>query len=239
MKKALFIIFFLLVAAMAYKYCSHPFVLKILFPEKIWIHRVNSSIKLKEVSSDYYGVELDVMWLNGKFDINHPPAKSVDFYLENYFSILKDPDKLHYWLDFKNLSNINSMASSKHLYNLAMAYKIQTDHILVESPNSLQLENFKGLGFKTSYYLPENLDKADSLKTDQIRENLQKSNTTYISSSFKDYLWLYENYPEKNKILWYLGSWGGYKNKLSIYRALLDDKVKIILFQYRSEKGDR
>ncbi|WP_034890207.1 hypothetical protein [Gillisia sp. Hel_I_29] len=239
MKKALFIIFFLLVAAMAYKYCSHPFVLKILFPKKIWIHRVNSSIKLKEVCSDYYGVELDVMWLDGKFDVNHPPAKSINLYLENYFSVLEDPKKLHYWLDFKNLTKRNSLASSKHLHNLARAHKIQTNHILVESSNTLPLENFKNLGFKTSYYLPENLDIADSIKIDHIGEIIRTSNTTFISSSFNDYLWLNENYPEKNKILWYLGSWGGYKNKMNIYRTLLDDKVKIILFQYSSIKGDR
>jgi len=239
MKKAFYILFFLLVVAMTYKYCSHPFVLKILFPEKLWIHRVNSAIKLKEVSSDYYGVELDVMWLNEKFDVNHPPVKSIDLYLENYFSVLEDPNKLHYWVDFKNLTESNALTSSKHLYNLARAYKIQTNHILVESPNTLPLKNFKKLGFKTSYYLPENLDIADSIKIDQVGEIIRKSNTTFISSSFDDYEWLNQNYPEKNKILWYLGSWGGYKNKLNIYQALLDDKVKIILFQYSSEKGDR
>jgi len=77
-------------------------VLKLVFNEKIWIHRVNSIEKLGEVQADFYGVELDVVFLDSlnEFDVNHPPAESINLSLFEYLSTIKENKKLHFWLDF-------------------------------------------------------------------------------------------------------------------------------------------
>ncbi len=240
-KKLLFAVLVLGLMALIYRFSTHPVVLKTLFPEKIWAHRVNSLEKLEETAKLFSGVELDVVWEENHFDVNHPPAKSIDLNLADYFKNIKEKKELGIWLDFKNLNKNNAESAFNNLDSLVGAFDIQKQNIILESREPQYLKVFKERGYLTSYYLPSAAGNAEE-KYRLIKGIQEKLDTTFpdfISSSLGEYVYIKKDFPEENKILWHLGELKSLKNKCRIYKALLDNKVKIILLPYKSEKGDR
>ena len=56
--------------------------ISVLFPEKVWAHRVNTKIKLAEAADKFTGVQLDIVINKDNFDVNHPPVESIDLSLK-------------------------------------------------------------------------------------------------------------------------------------------------------------
>lgn len=242
-KSGLFALLIFILAVIIYKYSVHPLVLKSLFSEKIWVHRVNSLVKLEETSSSFKGVELDIVWENNYFDINHPPVKSINLSLSEYFSSLPNSKKIGIWLDYKNLTEDNAYSSAEYLDSLTRHYNFNKSNIFVESRFPQYLLDFQKKGFTISYYLPPGLNELENDNIYELKElinsKLNANKDIYISAPFSDYSYMHKHFPEKNKLLWHLGSLKGLSKKLNIYRALLDSKVKVVLLPYRSEMGDR
>lgn len=242
-KKGLFGLLIFGMAVIAYNYSVNPEVIKNLFPEKVWAHRVNSLVKQKETIQSFKGIELDIMWMGNKFDVNHPPAKSINLSLADYFNAASNLKEFGIWLDYKNLNQNNSESSAFHLDSLLNVYEISKGNLYVETSAPAFLDPFIKKGFKTSYYLPSSLHKiaGDSVSkvVNVINEKIGRNKNIYISAPFSDYAFMKEHFPERNKLLWHLGGLYGPVNKFNFYEALLDKKVKVVLRPFKSKTGDR
>lgn len=217
-----------------YSFSTHQEVLLFLFPGKIWVHRVNSLENLKEVTLKYAGVELDVVWEGTYFDVNHPPAPSTGLSLVEYLEVLPKNKTIGLWLDFKNLNVSNVETSLNHLDSLVRKNGLKKENIIIESRHPVHLKNFKEKGFKTSYYLPSGVRGKDGRKLiKQIKREHGNNNTSFMSTHLGEYVHLKYHFPDKKMIIWYLGSTKTFKNKWRMYKAILDDKIKIILLPYK------
>jgi len=213
--------------------------LRLLFKDKIWAHKVNSIDKLFEVKERFKGVELDVVFVENNeghfFDVHHPPDKSTGLSLSQYLQSNKEVSQLKYWIDFKNLNQKNVSLSISKLDSIITKFDINKLNIIIESNNPKYLGSFKSKGYITSYYLPENLYKLDSVKLKSklnvIAKNISVYKHYYISSDYKNYLILNKYFPNSKKIIWFTtyGSVNRFKARFLIYKILLDKKVDVLL----------
>lgn len=219
-----------------------------LFKSKIMVHRVNSIEKLNEVNQKYVGVELDVVYNStlNYFDVNHPPAPSINLNLKEYFSKSNESKDLIYWIDYKNLSNSNKEISLVELNTIVNYLGIPKKNIIVETTSPQFIENFEKAGYLTSYYLPPYLflKSEDSLTyyVNQIKNNCLNYTTDYISFGSIDYPIVKKYFPNHKKISWYTGESSRLRkipSKINLYRILLDDNIDYFLFPYLSKNGER
>jgi hypothetical protein len=239
-----FILLLILIVSLGcYHLSTKPIVLRKIFSEKIWVHRVNSLLKQDEVINDYEGVELDIVWTGKGFDVNHPPAKSIGLSLEEFLENTHGFKNKGVWLDYKNLDVTNYKVSAQYLDSLITSIGISRKQIYVESKSPEYLVPFIKYNFKTSYYLPSGLrilpqDSIPSMVS-SIKENVSYSSEIYLSAPFWDYQFMKEHFPERKKLLWYLGGLDNVKTKYAFYKTLMDPQVKVVLRPYRSIEGDR
>lgn len=217
------------------------FFLKTIYPEKVWIHRVNSIEKLKEVENEFSGIELDLVWEGNNFDVNHPPATSIGLNLDEYFKQINSKN-LKIWIDFKNLDSNNVLNSVNKLDSIIDQVNISKNYIIVESQQPQNLKEFSRKGYKTSYYLPGNLHRLaiDSLENTvvSIKDNLESEYLNFISFPIEDYETVKKYFSNENLLIWELSRPKGFQNKLRLYRALNDVKVNGVLMPFKS-KADR
>ncbi|MES2837092.1 MAG: DUF2181 domain-containing protein [Bacteroidota bacterium] len=224
--------------------------LKLLFNQKIWVHRVNSIEKLDELKADYYGVELDVVFVDSlkKFDINHPPEKSIQLFLEEYLSSVSQNKTLHFWLDFKNLEAKNQEQAIKNLNFICDSLSLLRNNFIVESSNVSMLNEFLKEGYQISYYL--HWPGLYSLNKNEFKQKLNSINEelkiykykNYLSSDYRDYEILKKQFPEHEILLWLDDAFGKqdkFKDRLLLYKMLLDKDVKVILIRYKSKINER
>ncbi|MFC2118403.1 hypothetical protein ACFLTI_08020 [Bacteroidota bacterium] len=213
----------------------------ILFRDKIWAHKVNSIEKLNEASNILAGVELDVMFYEDKnyFDVNHPPDRSINLTLSEYFESQLSNINCKYWIDYKNLNIGNKTQSSNSLDSIINLNKINKNKVIVESSNPQLLETFVKKGFITSYYLPINLYKLnkEELETaiEKIKENITSFKHKYISADYKNYPILKKHFPDKKKNFWFItySSMNKIKARILFYKILLDKNTDILLIPFR------
>jgi len=225
-------------------------VLKLLFPSKVWVHRVNSIHKLNNIGRNYRGIELDVEFdkAYNKFQVNHPPSKPIDLFLNTYLKKI-DLDK-KYWIDLKNLDSTNSRQISTMLTILIDSLKLNKNNFIIESPNCKELPIINST-FNVSYYLPSYLTNLESSQkktlSDSIKINIKKYKPNYISSSIVDYYYLREEF-DQHMILWALSDLKinslndfitGTKSLKIKLTALMDDKVEVVLVTDLGEIGER
>jgi hypothetical protein len=224
-------------------------LIKFFYHEKIWVHRVNSIEKLQEVKNDFFGVELDIVFLDSlnTFDVTHPPEPSIDLSLFDYMSA-SNSTELHFWLDFKNLDHKNSEQSAIRLIAICDELGVSKDRVIVESTRINAVNQFKDAGFKVSYYLPwPGLHQLanDSLigMINLIKVNVNKYQPDQISSNYHDYHIMKNEFPMYSKLFWLTGSETEHSNllkeRLFLYEILRDDKVSILLLEYDSKTGNR
>lgn len=214
------------------------------FDEKIWVHRVNSIKRLKEIQDKFKGMELDVVFNKSKnyFDVVHPPAKSIGLSLETFFKEVNSIQNHYFWLDFKNLSDKNRKESLSKLNKLVEKFKIK-NNIIVESVNPISLNDFSSDGFITSYYLPNLYNKAEAgliRSLDLISNNIEQSYVTAISQDIKSYGALNKFFPNSNKLLWDMSlNWKEKRDRDRAFQLLeSDESIKVLLVRYET-KGYR
>ena len=209
-KVAAFLIIVSIVVYILYVFLFSNTLMQYLFHEKIWVHRVNSIEKLKEVENKFYGVELDVVYNDSLniFDVTHPPEPSINLNLLTYLKSCKTKD-LHFWLDFKNLTHNNAFNAYERLNSICEKLNIEKKKFIIESQNPQPLEKYVENGFETSYYLP--WPGLHQLKNDTLNRTIKSINKnlttdlSYISSNYHDYPIMKENFPKKNKLFWLTG----------------------------------
>ena len=218
------------------------------YNEKIWAHRVNSIEKLNYTQEKYSGIELDIMFDKAtlSFDVNHPPAESINLNLDNYFSKIDLEKELNIWLDFKNLNEANRYEALNRLLELAEKFNLNKKKLIVESQLPEYLDIFSKAGFTTSYYLPvglSGLKEKDLLpKIEQIKDNIRQYPTTAISTNINDYELITNYFPKEEKYLWSIDKTYTsrfFKNYLLMRKALKDPTVKSILVRVNKNIGRR
>jgi len=204
------------------------------FPDRKWLHRVNSIERLKYADSRYTGIEIDVVFdeKNHFFDVYHYPDVSKGLSLDTLIAAMTKPEKHYYWIDFKNLTNENKLAASQELFRIAIKYNILTN-IIVESENPRCLDDFSRLGFYTSYYLP-NINpyqiSAKELETyiKTIAANLTSNPTNAVSAQEIQYELIKKYLYNFDILLWNFTD-NPISLKLREHRLLKDPKVKVLL----------
>jgi len=242
--KFLFIVLTLIVLlGYNYKYATYKIELLGSY-DKILAHRVNSADKLSSALKYFKGVELDLVYFEKEdfFDVNHPPAESINLKFESYLDVLKVNEKPFLWLDIKNLTDANSIKILKKLLVIFNEINYPLDKILIETQNQNALPVFSEAGFKTSYYLPYGLCQmnSDELKATviSIKKVLNTHLKMAISSDIQDYQILDKNFPSKVKYTWVTGS--VFRNNFfQAQKAIRDPKVAIVLVTYNAPKGNR
>ncbi|WP_298878880.1 DUF2181 domain-containing protein [uncultured Polaribacter sp.] len=226
------------------------------YKEKIWVHRVNSIEKLKETNSKFNGIELDVVF-NTKtnvFDVNHPPAKSINLSLYKYLSSIKLNSNNLFWIDFKNLSTSNKINACLKLEKLCFELKLKKKQLIIESSNPQALDVFYSKGYQTSFYLPANLVSLNTQKLEEeiksIQNIISENKTTYLSTDKRDYHIIKKYFPEHKLLIWSFY----YFNKKTInpyhllhglnyiyykLNILPDNNVYVTLFKYEGKAGNR
>ena len=228
---------------------------EVCFSSKIWAHRVNSIEKYKEASNVFSGIELDLVFnsLNNTFDVNHPPAESINLSLFDFLKSKKDYHNFGVWLDFKNLDEFNYQQSVNKLASIIKILNIKSENIIVESKEPLYLYEFSKNGFKTSYYLPYNISSLNNedlmIQVHFINGLINSDKIDYISSDVKDYTFMKENFPNTKIITWIITNPPKIKNLYTLKRSITnfkrnfivlnDQNVEIVLFKFNAESGNR
>ncbi len=229
---------------------------KYVYGEKMWVHRVNSIEKLEESSTIFKGFELDVVFVDSTavFDVNHPPATSINLSLSSYLSSLKELSSYSFWLDFKNLTALNKELSLTKLNAICERLGLKKEQFIIESRNPENLAIFSERGYRTSFYLPGGLhqlsDKDLNHQIQDIRQRIVASKPDYISADFNHYGIMRQSFPEKTVLTWpykYQQEW--YFNPIKLvkklknvyykYKVLSNDKIGVVLLTYEAKKGNR
>lgn len=222
------------------------------FRNKVWAHRVNSIGKLQEAAHLYRGVEFDVVFLpeENVFDINHPPAKSIGLTLDKYWGSIDNSDSLYYWVDFKNLTQDNSVSALHRLCELVKKFGIAVEKVIVESSNPSALRTFNDKGFVTSYYLPtetlvelsgkqkRGIAIAESVKTKKMQELFQSSGVDSISANARFYALLEVIFPEVEQVFLWATTLEYYdEDDANVIENLLhqNDRIKVLLTLHESK----
>jgi len=222
-------------------------LLQYIFYEKLWVHRVDSKEKLSEVEDKFYGVELDVVFIDSlnTFDITHPPEPSINLNLLDYLKSCKN-NQLHFWIDFKNLNQLNEISALKRLNFICNQLQMDKNRFIVESPEPELLKEYELDGYLTSFYLPWpglHQLKKDTLENMLIYLNKKVQKTNYISSNYHDYKIVEEHFPKANKLFWLTGGEKEFssviKERLFLYEILMNNKTKILLVEYDSRARNR
>lgn len=217
-----------------YKYLSEKYPVC----EKFWLHRTNTPAKLMTKGVRYAGVELDVTYYSGvnDFDNSHDMANSIEWPLDKMFEILGDTQQ-KIWLDYKNLTFENAVASRKRLEELLLVHGIAKNRCIVESHNYQQLKEFHDHGFYTSFYVPTSYAHGKA-EIPGSEERFKEILTTAAATGNIDAVsFPYEFYEEvkktginKEMLCWDNNSkWYMFYAEPKRNAIMRDDRVKVIL----------
>jgi len=208
------------------------------FPEKRFLHSVNSIESIRYADSRYTGIEIDVRFDTAKqfFDVHHDPVPSTGLSLDTLIAQTVNHRYHFYYIDFKNLNDNNKTDALNELCRIANKYKIASN-IILESPNHTALTEFSKRGFYTSYYLPYiNPDETSAKNIEThiklIARNLAQSKVNAVSANHKQYELIKKYFNNYDIILW-----NSTDNLLALkireYELLKDPHVKILLVEDR------
>ena len=177
---------------------------------KVWKHGVYSKYDAQKYEDIFDGLEVDVIYSQEKNDIyvgRVVADTSKNLTLNEWLSVLKQPEKMNYWIDFKNLSEKNVESSMIILDNLNKKYRFK-DNAFVESKNLKVLKIVKDHGFRTLLWV-ENIkywkrkEHKDSVYlAKMIRNQIKELNPDAISCEYSMYPFLCDSFPEQNIHFW-------------------------------------
>lgn len=240
-KKIVFGLFVGVTCLIIYRY--NPYRIEFIgYYDKAFAHRVNNIEKLNSSLKFFNGVELDLVFQKNTLDVNHPPAPSISLSFRDYFNNIPTSKTPFLWLDIKNLNKENSNEVLTLLQSIFEERGYPVNKVLIETSYPEALPIFTKIGYKTSYYLPYGLRKKTEVELEieinKIDSILKKQPDLGISSDYRDYNIMNQNFPKKDKYLWMTTSiterW--FQETRSI---LKDEKVKVVLVSYNAIYGNR
>ncbi len=223
-----------LFCCMGFIACNHSFT----YPEsKVWAHEIDDTNALKIKQDLFDGVECNLNYseYQNQIFIGHElydTAKNVT--LDHWFSIIQNPQKLHYWLDAKNLNENNAEAFLKIVKDVAKKYHV-TNNILVESRNPNVIRKVKSEGIKTILWV-ENFHYWKTYDTlswyNGVKKDIQTTEPFAISCEYTMFPVLSDSFPNCNVHFW---NTPAEKNPESVKRTIDMCKapnVKIVLVDF-------
>lgn len=151
---------------------------------QLFIHRVNDPNEAVHLLPHYAGVEIDVYFDYAEqcFIVKHDKEEASNITLEKYFTACHNYPKAKYWIDFKNLKHIHSLAPISRLNYLDSKFKIK-NRIIIESKEAEKLHNIGREGYFTSYWIitPYEEDKTDVIN--KVKSDLTKFQFNAISGN--------------------------------------------------------
>ena len=236
---------FLLITILFIIYYYFPYKIEATgFYDKVWAHQVNSIEKLNSALNYFDGIELDLVYNSKKnlFDVNHPPTTSIGLNFEDYLNEIEKNHFPYIWLDIKNINKENAKPILKKLLLLFIAKNYPLNKVLIESKKANELLIFEKEGFKTSYYLPNNLYYIDSLSLStsilEIKKIIKTQPNIALSTSLKNYNIIKKEFPKHTKYIWAIVK-PLHFHHFKIRKILKDKSVKVVLLKYNVIKGNR
>lgn len=206
--------------------------------DKLWFHKANTIELANSALKEYPGIEFDVVFdaptntFDIRHDINTDPSGIT---LDSLFNNIENCNNYYYWIDFKNLLEVNLGQSLEQLKIILNRYQLY-DNVIVESPAVNLLGIFSQAGIYTSYWVPQldypySTEDAKRIKN-IINENLIKYSFNALSAYYTNYHFLNEYFPKSNIHLWTNGLVT--EEDKEIIRQLAEgENVKVILVDYK------
>ena len=121
--------------------------------QKRWAHRANTIEHANQALERFPGVELDVVFEDGAFDVRHDVWSAASgLSLEAYFQGVQHHTEALFWVDSKNLRPWNRAAASKRMAQLIKMHRLE-GRVIVESQNARALQEMSERGIATSYWI--------------------------------------------------------------------------------------
>lgn len=209
----------------------------IVSKNKEWKKGINTIEKMTELEQAVAGFEMDVYFDTIKkclyvyHDSTQLSLLRIEPLLDIYISRSLTGS---IWLDFKNLSAFNEMASLQYISDLRRQYGL-TGKMIIESSAPKSLRSFCDSNFFTSYYVPffnpyivsaEKL--ADHLTT--IENELTSSRVSALSGYYFQYPVLKNYFPTYPILTWAEPSGLSLVANSFNSRLLKDNHIKIVLY---------
>ncbi len=200
---------------------------------KLWKHRAEIH-ELDLTINCYGGLEVDVVYDGGVFDLRHGVDEpSRKYSLKDLFRESSRDSTVRYWLDFKNLTSSNVEEVGRGLADIFVKYKVG-NRVIVESPCPNYLDALSKKNIFTSYWIPHFDLSNKSELADQvfaIRENLFKYRLNVISAHHLMLPLLKEFFTDCDVHIWTNGLIGE-KDKDEIERFKNNPLFKVVLVDY-------
>lgn len=213
---------------------------KFKYPDsKIWKHGVYSKYEAAEYESVFKGLEVDLVYLPDRDDIHigrsEDDAPNNDSF-DSWLAMIKEPEKLRYWLDFKNLSADNCKNALARLDILTSKYKIK-NCVMVESQEIEPLQYAKQCGYHVILWVEDlywrRHERADSIEVcASIRKQINILHPDAISGSYRMYPILCDTFPEQNIHYWDTPKEYSEKNAAFTRKLCKNKSVKVVLVDY-------
>jgi len=207
---------------------------------KLWKHGVYSKYQAQKLEGIFDGLEVDVIYSPEKNNIyvgRTLADTSKNQTLDDWFSILKEPSKTYYWIDFKNLSMKNAELAFAVLNPLVEKYGIE-DVTFVESKDLDALKIAKENNYLTILWV-ENLHywKKRQLKDtifviNKIRSQINELHPDAISCEYTMFPLLCDTFPEQNIHFWDTPKKFTPENVEFTKKMCENKSVKVILVDY-------
>ncbi|MDR0423551.1 MAG: hypothetical protein LBH46_03080, partial [Rickettsiales bacterium] len=201
----------------------------------IWLHRAynsdsngNNLEKLKRNFDKYVGFEIDLKWNeDGYFVIDHD-NKNEKLKFEDLFVEIPDIIKKDLWIDLKDINGEIIDAEIREMDRIVKKNKLDKKKFFIENGNIEHLSKFTENGYLTSFYFAHGEMAEERLEnwTKKSLELLEKYKISYISAHDIWFDYLVKNFPEYEKMYWYMGSEKKEERNLEL---LGDKKTKVIL----------
>ena len=202
-------------------------------PNKFWAHQVNDPAKAPSMLERFPGIELDVVFEDGVFDVRHnPDDDSSDTNLDDYFSQIASPENHYYWIDLKNLSLWNGSDARNRMAIILEKYNLEKNCI-VESTNEDELSLFSEQGIATSYWIPHfEYDEGEPASAESKAREIAGVLSTYdfnaISCHYPMVAFTTHFFPELNVHIWTNGL--DFETDREQIDAFADiDNIKVVL----------
>ncbi len=215
------------------------------YPEsKVWKHGVYSKYEARDLEGVFDGLEVDVIYSPEKNDIyvgRVVADTSKNQTLDDWFTVFKEPEKMSFWIDFKNLSADNANSAFNVLDIIVEKYKIH-NRFFIESQDIKALQLAKERNYFTMLWV-ENLHywKKRSLKDTifvmkKIRKQINDIQPDAISCEYTMFPLLCDSFPEQNIHFWHTPKDYTPENVEYTKKICENESVKVVLVDYPTDE---
>ena len=210
------------------------------YPEsKTWKHGVYSKYDAQKYEGVFDGLEVDVIYSPEKNDIyvgRVVADTSKKQTLDDWLAILKKPNSMSYWIDFKNLSADNAILAFDVLDSIVEKYNIE-HKFFVESQDVKALKIAKKRDYHVMLWV-ENLywkkktyeDTVAVMK--KIRNQIAELQPDAISCEYTMFPLLCDSFPEQNIHFWDTPKKYTPENVEFTKKLCENESVKVVLVDY-------